>query len=345
MTSKLDSLSPEHWEQLPDEALLQLRIRHLGLSVERPPLKERIGKLYSELEAKGILFHPKCYLADEWLCPDKAPIVGIPFFLAHPKLTTLEKKMMLEAEGDTESEFMKLLRHEMGHAINYAYRIFQRPKWRELFGLFTKPYYDVSYYSRPYSRRYVTHLRDNYAQAHPDEDFAETFAVWLTPDLDWKSAYRGWPALKKLEFVDKIMVELRGKPPLVKVNSKEGPWSASRMSSTLEHFYIRKRLYLKEEFPGYFDASLQKIFSGLENDLSAGRFLRKHRKHMLESVARWLPQRKYDIDKFLRKLITRSDALSLRLHRSEPDTMVDAAMFVASVMGSMRSFNGVHEGR
>jgi hypothetical protein len=57
------------------------------------------------------------------------------------------------------------------------------------------------------------HLDDWYAQAHPDEDFAETFAVWLTPDLDWRARYRGWKAIAKLEYVDELMRSLAGKPP------------------------------------------------------------------------------------------------------------------------------------
>ena len=35
------------------------------------------------------------------------------------------------------------------------------------------------------------HLDPWYAQSHPDEDFAETFAVWLTPEVQLEDALRG----------------------------------------------------------------------------------------------------------------------------------------------------------
>ena len=131
----------------------------------------------------------------------------------------MEKKMMLEAEGSTEDWCMKLLRHECGHALNYAYKFFEQRGWRKLFGRFETPYYHVTYHAKPYSKRYVIHLEDNYAQAHPDEDFAETFAVWLDPAQDWRIRYRGWPAMKKLEYVDALMSGVAGKAPEVTTTS------------------------------------------------------------------------------------------------------------------------------
>ncbi|NKB24270.1 MAG: hypothetical protein GKR87_07845 [Kiritimatiellae bacterium] len=174
------------WANRSDEELLKIRICDFNLEIEGSELAPRIDKLYKELESKGIFFKPTCYLTTEWLCPDKIPMIGIPFCLAHPRLKQLERNMMLEVEGGTETTCIQLLRHEMGHAINYAYRLYRRTRWRELFGPFSTEYNEHNYYSRPYSKQYVLHLPDNYAQAHPDEDFAETFSVWLTPNLDWQ---------------------------------------------------------------------------------------------------------------------------------------------------------------
>ena len=43
----------------------------------------------------------------------------------------------------------------------------------------------------------------HYAQKHPDEDWAETFAVWLEGG-PWRRRYRDWQvALAKLEYVDR----------------------------------------------------------------------------------------------------------------------------------------------
>ena len=106
------------WKKLTDEELMQMRVRDFNLQIQGSALEPLIERLYDELASKGIRFQPPCYLADEWLCPDREPIIGIPFFLAHPRLKSIEKKMMYEVEGGTEKSFMKLLRHECGHALN-----------------------------------------------------------------------------------------------------------------------------------------------------------------------------------------------------------------------------------
>ena len=199
--------------------LLGLRICELPLTIEGTWLEDCVNELYRELDLANISFKPSCYLADEWLTPDGEPIIGIPFFLAHPTLTKLERKMMLDAEGGNKTWCMKLLRHEVGHALNYAYRLHKRKKWRDIFGKFSQEYTDT-YRFRPYSKNFVRHLEDYYAQYHPDEDFAETFAVWLNPALDWRNQYKGWKAINKLNYVDSLMQEIKQKEPLVKKGKK-----------------------------------------------------------------------------------------------------------------------------
>ncbi len=327
-------LSPEQWEPLPDEELLQVRVCDLGLAVAGTVLEGRVARLYDELDRRGIAFHPPCYLADEWLCPDRIPTIGIPFFLAHPRLVRLERRMMLEAEGETEAWCMKLLRHEAGHALNYAYRLYRRTRWRELFGVFTQRY-STNYFARPYSRRYVNHLEDNYAQAHPDEDWAETFAVWLAPDSRWQERYRGWPALRKLRYVEHVMAHIGGRPPLI--TSHETPWAASRMRSTLSAYYERKRRMLGNDFPGYYDPALMRAFP--PDDRGAGervsRLIRAHRRHLVNSVAIWTHQRKFDVDKLLRKLAARADALGCRSRGDELEATVHIAALVTSIMSNV----------
>jgi hypothetical protein len=329
---------PSEWENLPEADLLKLRVRDLGLQLSESPLREFIERLYGELESRAILFRPPCYLADEWFCPDGAPIIGIPFCLAHPRLKQLEQKMMLEVEGGTEESCMKLLRHECGHAINYAYRFYGRTRWRQLFGPMTTRY-SSTYSFRPYSKRFVLHLADNYAQAHPDEDFAETFAVWLTPDSRWQEKYRDWPALKKLRYVDTLMRTTGRTPP--KISARETPYAASRMTSSLAAHYERKREYLRDEFPGYYDPSLQRLFadgSQTPDRQRASRLLRAHRRRITNSVAAWTGHRKYDIDQLLRKLIKRCDALDLRVKRNDEDMLVGVTAFVSSVTTRMMRY-------
>jgi hypothetical protein len=127
------------------------------------------------------MFKPPCELGDEWFVPVGLPVIFVPFYLAHDRLRHLEKKLILEVEGGAPEAFMRLIRHEAAHAYSYAYKFVHRTKWRQMFGKSSTEETPSFYRPRPYSRSYVVHLDDWYAQSHPDEDFAETFAVWLTP--------------------------------------------------------------------------------------------------------------------------------------------------------------------
>jgi hypothetical protein len=194
------------WETVRFE-LLNSRVCDLGLQVEGSPLEPHVLRLLRELAVRGLAFVPEFYLTDAWGCPDGVPAVGIPFYLADKRLARVEEEQTGEVED--AAQIMMLLRHEAGHAINYAYRLYEREGWAETFGPFTKPYRD-SFRPDPSSRQFVRHIAHHrhgrtYAQKHPDEDFAETFAVWLTPRSGWRHRYRTWPALRKLQYVDRLM--------------------------------------------------------------------------------------------------------------------------------------------
>src|SRR2546430_542802 len=198
------------WPSLSDEELLERRISKLGLRLEGTALEPLIRQLYDELSARGLGFHPPCHIGDEWFVPIGIPAIFVPFFLVHDRLRALERTMMLEVEGGTKEWFMKLMRHEAGHAYTYAYQLTRKKKWQQIFGPTSREETPDTYRPRPFSRSYVMHLEAWYAQTHPDEDFAETFAVWLTPGLDWRKRYAGWKALQKLEYVDELMRSLAG---------------------------------------------------------------------------------------------------------------------------------------
>src|SRR5213079_1239541 len=223
------------WASLSDPELLERRISSLGLRLEGTALEPLIGQLYDELSAKGFVFHPPCHVGDEWFVPVGIPAIFIPFFLVHDRLRELERTMMLEVEGGTPEWFMKLMRHEAGHAYMYAYQLTRRKKWKQCFGQTSREETPDTYRPRPFSRSYVVHLEDWYAQSHPDEDFVETFAVWLTPGLDWHDKYAGWKALDKLLFVDKLMASIAGKPPL-RASGRQ-LWKVASIRSTLRRYY------------------------------------------------------------------------------------------------------------
>ncbi len=214
--------------------LLGKRISHLGLKLEGSPVERYVHQLHRELEGKGLKrYKPVCYLTDEWGCPDGQPVIGIPFYLADPQLARLERLMN---DLEDEREIMMYLRHEAGHAFNYAYRLFTSTEWRRLFGPYNRRYRD-HYRPVPFSRKYVRHIAGWYAQKHPDEDFAETFAVWLTPRSNWRRKYKAWPAMRKLRYVDRVARLVRDQDPVV--TGGDFDVTVEEMELTVEEFYRR----------------------------------------------------------------------------------------------------------
>jgi hypothetical protein len=320
--------------ELSDDELLRTRICDLKLKIAGTDLESRIEKFYAELAARDITVKPICYLGDEWFCPEGCATIAIPFYLAHPRLKKLEEKMMLEVEGGTEGWCMSLLRHEMGHVLNHAYLLEKDKLWQKLFGP-TSLEYSESFRARPYSRRFVRHLDGYYAQSHPEEDFAETFAIWLTPELDWRHQYKGWKALEKLEYVDQLMGKLAGKPPLVFSKAKLS--EASRLRSRLEAHYRRRRRVYAQEFPDFFDADLKKLFveaAAAPNGDRAASFLRRSHKLILNAVSEWTGEPKVTIHRVLRSLTERCAELDLRLKGES--AAIDIAAYLATLAAHYR---------
>src|SRR2546426_11280040 len=222
------------FEKTPSDVreLLGKRISQLGLRLEGSPVERFVHQLHRELEHKGLKrFRPVCYLTDEWGCPDGQPVIGIPFYLADPKLARLERAMN---DLEDDREIMMYMRHEAGHAFNYAYRLFASPEWRKLFGPYNRRYRD-HYRPLPFSRKYVRHIAGWYAQKHPDEDFAETFAVWLTPRSNWRAKYKGWGAMAKLRYVDRMARKFGDTEPIRPQGSTD--LTVEEMETTVEDFY------------------------------------------------------------------------------------------------------------
>src|SRR5258707_5850057 len=257
--SKAPVLPPGEWADWPDEKLLDLRMSQLGLNIEESVLADRISQLQRELEGRGLAhFKPHFWLSDEWFSPDGVPGVAIPFYLAHPRLERLERAYMLEVEGGTPEWCMRILRHEAGHAIDNAYKLRQRRRRQQVVGPSYKAYPQF-YDPKPNSKSFVLHLDSWYAQSHPDEDFAETFAVWMNPESDWRPRYEGWPALKKLEYMDALMKDVAGRKMLVRTHRKVEPLPSIR--KTLRAHYDRKRRHYGLLHPDFYDRDLRRLFS------------------------------------------------------------------------------------
>src|SRR5438270_11810903 len=221
-TAASDRVASSDWTALGDDQLLDVRMCDLALRIEGTDLEQRIAQINAELDARGLRFRPHYWLSDEWFTPDGVPGIAIPFYLAHPRLARLELAQMLEVEGADPESCLRILRHEAGHAIDNAYLLRRRPTRRRLFGTPATPYPEY-YTPKPYSKSYVHHLDHWYAQSHPDEDFAETFAVWLDPQSLWATRYVGWPAQRKLEYMDRRMREVARRRPRVKSKREVDP--------------------------------------------------------------------------------------------------------------------------
>lgn len=302
------------WTRYPDEVLLDTRLRDLHLRIEGTLLERRVAKLCADLDRRGIRFKPHVWLSSEWFSPDGVPGIALPFYLAHPRLMQLEARQMLEVEGGSEAACMRILRHEAGHAIDTAFRLHFKKRWRELFGRYSQPYPD--YYSpRPNSRNFVLHLDSWYAQAHPAEDFAETFAVWLTPRSNWRQTYREWPvALRKLQYVDELMTEINGSPARVSSRLRTEP--LSRLPQTLREHYAAKRERYGAAWPDFYDRDLRRLFSAdhrYADRPSAAGFLRGIRARIRHEVAQWTGAHAYTVDQVLQDMIERCRELRLRL--------------------------------
>jgi len=309
------------WTRLSDEQLLSLRFCDLGLSIEQSPLKRRVARLYSELEARGISVRPHVWLSEEWFSPDGVPGIAVPFYLAHPRLEKLERHIMREVEGGNARWFMRILRHEAGHAIDNAYRLRRRKRWREVFGPASLQY-PHRYKARPGSRRYVHHLGQWYAQAHPTEDFAETFAVWLKPNSDWRRSYADWPAFHKLNAVEELVSSLRGKR--APVRNKTRIEALDLNTRTLADHY-RGRLARNNQIRrGLTDELLKRIFSPhrpRRTAVRAASLLRAQKNALVNAVARESGIERYNVQQILRIVIERCESLKLFVQGSRRDAV------------------------
>ena len=326
------------WVSWSDEALLDLPMCDLHIGLKDSFVEQPITELTRELEDRRLQFRPHFWLSNEWFTPDGVPGIAIPFYLAHPRLAKLEQAQMLEVEGGTTEWCLRILRHEAGHAIENAYKIRRRKTRQDMFGKSSQRY-PLYYSPRPYSRSFVRHLDLWYAQSHPDEDFAETFAVWLTPDSLWEERYRGWPVLKKLRYVDGLMKELADTSPCV--TTREEVDALPTLKKTLREHYERKRRHYGVERHLQYDPDLKRLFSTLSNHtnkMSAATFLNRFRREVRKKVASWTGEYQYTIDQVLEDMIQRCRELNLRVPMAEEQAKLDfTILLTVHTMNFLRS--------
>jgi hypothetical protein len=286
------------------------------------------------MAAKRIVFQPSFYLTDSWGCPDRVPIIGIPFYLSDRRLHRIEEEQTGEVED--EKNVMMFLRHEAGHAVNYAYRLWLEPDWVRLFGAFTRPYPEEFRPDRT-SRRFVRHIEASrygrtYAQKHPDEDFAETFAVWLTPRSNWRTRYRSWPAIEKLKFVDAAM-RTAGREKARRLGRRLVR-PVESMGLLLADYYGQKAERLRRAAQGYVDDKLREIFPPVGGKAlrPAGGLFRERREELVTRVVRWSGLENEEGEALIAKLESRCAALGLQFRlRDTTRRLMDAVAVAVSL--------------
>ena len=315
------------WARLDDERLLELRFRDLDAAVPGSMLEPLVRTVWDELAERGLRLKPHVWVSTEWFSPDGVPGIAVPFYLVHPRLLKPERAMMIEAEGSSREECLMILRHEAGHALQHAWRLDRRQGWRRTFGNPSRAYPTI-YRPNPASQRFVQHLRQYYAQAHPHEDFAETFAVWLAPRSQWRRRYAGWPALKKLEYMDELMRELRGRPPAVR--SRRTVESLATVSQTLRAHYEAKQAHQASDRPTIPDRDLQRLFAAEpgRRGAPAEAFIRRHRGELRRMVARFTGESQYTLEQVLEDVLERCRVLELRAARDDRRLRVDFALLL-----------------
>jgi hypothetical protein len=316
----------------PDvQEILAKPIKELGLKLEGSPLERFVQQLYRELERKGLKkFRPLCYLTDEWGCPSGEPVIGIPFYLANPNLARLEKEM-----NDLEDarEIMLYLRHEAGHAFNYAYELYKTEEWRGLFGPFRRPYRD-SYRPIPFSRRFVRHIAGWYAQKHPDEDFAETFAVWLTPRSNWRKKYKGWGAMAKLRYVDRMARKFGDTEPIRPQGSTD--LTVEEMETTVEDFYQKALEAQQSTVELALDTDLADIFKVSRRRKKgvrpAAELVNENRKAIVDKVAYWTGVQRPVVKKLVESIAARVGEMGLSADvKSEKDHLTEVSVYATAL--------------
>lgn len=285
------------WANLPDKELLELRFCDLGLTIEGSKLEPLVETLYKELRHKNINFKPHVWISEDWFSMDGIPGIAVPFYIVHKRLSQLYKKFGLEPEGYESFEALKLLRHESGHAIDNAFKLRLIRQRQKLFGL-SSTEYPESYIPYKDATHFVSHLNPWYAQAHPDEDWAETFATWLTPNSNWKKVYKDSQALVKLYFMDEVMKNLKGKLPLVQKTQQPGDICNSRRK--LKTFFNEKLESLKTEVTICWMSAVGHLF-GLKKQINtnksilARQFINKNKVDFSKKIALWTGHNSYTI--------------------------------------------------
>ena len=303
-----------------------LHLGDLNLSLASSEVEAPVAQLCYELRRRGLPDKIKFWVADEWFCPDGVMGIALPFYLLHPRLKELEEKQIGAIDGDGYEDIMKILRHEAGHALDNGFHLRKKKRRQQLFGPSILKY-PKSYKASKFSRRFVRNLVGGYGQSHPDEDFAETFAVWLDPRSAWRRRYNGWPALDKLHYMDVLMKSLKGKAPFSSVLSR-GPYQPLHSQNlTLGDYFVEKKRRFRKNAARHLDHQLLGLTCRRRGEPLA-QMLISSKKKLQSNLSLGLGLPRYRAGEIIRDMSQRSRELGVKLpdnarKRSRGDHLLD----------------------
>jgi hypothetical protein len=316
--------------------VLAEKLSNLPLKITGTRLEALTEQLYRELQEAGITFRPQFYLSDSWGCPDSVPVIAIPFYLCNPELCEIVSEFT-GTPAEQEDEIIKILRHETGHAFNYAHRLYREPEWERVFGRWDAPYRE-HYGTRPFSTHFVRDIPGWYGQKHPDEDFAETFAVWLTPDSNWRQAYDGAPALAKLIYIDDVVRRIGKAQPIVTGGELDRP--VEEIGVTLEEWCLRFHDSTGAiGLPELIDLDLARLFPVHEGESAAG-ILEPYREQIIRNIHDWTGLDLYLATALVSELIERTRKLQLRASKEEKEHAVSSFAVFATTLAMNHQLTG-----
>ena len=313
--------------------LLRTRIDRLELPLAGTLLDQCIDQVRKDLrEARIIQMKPVFYLSNEYGTVVGTSNIGVGFWDADSLMWELYREV--RGTANSKQDILLLLRHECGHAFCYSYKLYRDPEFRKLFRVrghffWTYPKTD-RYVPNPWSKDYVNPFGDHYAQKHPDDDFADTFAEFLAGG--WRQRYRAKPgALRKLRYVARMVRFFGRKPPLVANDPENLDLPLPDMRQPVREFLRAPVARYKERAEGYLDPDLEEIFSARRNGRGAAAvFLGKFRREVEGRVVAWSGAPIPVVRDILEKIRSRVQALGLGV-REERRTLVELAAYVSAL--------------
>ncbi|MEW6369197.1 MAG: putative zinc-binding metallopeptidase [Acidobacteriota bacterium] len=320
--------------------ILATPINKLGLKLKGTLIEEAARRVREDTARVGITqLNPSFYVSNSYGCMVGTTKIGVGFYDCNDLLQELNKEF--RGFYHDPADILQILRHEVGHAFCYAYKLYRSKKFRNVFnvrGHFFNTYPEHSGPKpNPWSADYVNPAGDFYAQKHPDEDFAETFSVFVTPGLDWRQQFGGKPgALDKLAYVEKVVGDFGRKEPLV-VNGASGAYDVpvEQMSMTVAQFFGAKPSQVKSyrrKATGYVDGDLRELFKGRPRAMPArrfhreyhraSRFLRDYKRLLVNRVSYWVHVDESVVADLVDKLVLRCRATERYLKDADREKKV-----------------------